>query len=241
MKSDKPILKALICGSALSVVLFALIPRPEIYFVRYSTIFIVSFTPAIFAAVCAFFSKRPWKWKRFLIVTIIFFVAGIVPLALISHFLPQRKQPLPTITFSPEVSSSWTMVPENSIVDTAKEPMGSQLLLINKDHKRRIWVAAQNSPEDFDVDIDNWKSLIIGEQITARCAIRKNEFAEEVKNGQKIARLYLAVQKNNTNYYIISQAWIHQRFFIMCEAMGDNVEVSNDQEIAGVISRVVVK
>lgn len=245
MKSDRPILKGLVSGGMLfaAACLFALAvtSHHEHYYLKYFRIFLVSFVPAIFASIWAFISRKTWTWVRFLIVTIILFVPCLILIILLANYLPDPPLPLPVITFSPAIPSSWTVEPEPPISDMAKTPFGRQMGLLNKDHKRWIWVAAQNTSEDFDAAVAEWRDMMMGKAIDGRFQIREHEFTVDTVNGRKTAQLYMSGRKDSSHFETVDEAWMQDQFFVMCESMGRDVHVTNDQEIAHIFSSIAVK
>jgi hypothetical protein len=245
MKSDKPFQKGFICGCALfAFILFlvlVLIRRQEVYFVKYFRVFIVSLAPTMLAAIWCFFSRKNWTWLRFIIVTMILCPLSLAFFILLENFLPEERPGLPTITFSPEISSSWSIERERPITDTAGKPVGSQMILKNMDRKRVIWVEACNSYDDFDDNVTRWRDLITRRATEADFRLREHTFALETKRGLKVATLHLRAQKDSLTRDIICEGWMQKRFFITCEAMGENIEIAGNSEIANIISSVVVK
>lgn len=111
--------------------------------------------------------------------------------------------------------------------------------LRNEDQKRWIWIGAQNSPEDFDPAVVDWRSMLMEKARDGGYQVHENKLTEDVKAGRKIARVYLALKKDGANIEDVNEAWMQGRFFVMCEVMGTNVQ--NDQEIAAIFSSIVVK
>jgi hypothetical protein len=245
MKNDKPFWKGFICGTILFIVVFFLlfifVKNQEFYFIKYARILVVSFFPAILAAAWCFFSKKSWTWARFAIVTVIFCPVGLVLLIQCENFLPQEDRPLPTITFSPKISSSWIIETGHPITDMNGKPIGSQLLLQNEDHRRMIWIQACNSIDDFDANVESWKILTTSRSVESGFHMQENKFTVDMKRGQKIATLHLRVQKADLTREIICQGWMQKRFFVTYEAEGQNVEMADDKDVADVISSVVIK
>jgi hypothetical protein len=123
----------------------------------------------------------------------------------------------------------------------AKKPIGHQLLMNNADQQREIWVEASLSHDDFDANVTFNKTLITQRIAASGFQIEKNKFTVNVENGRKAASWYLLVRKNDITREILSYGWMQKQFFVSCEAMGQNVEITNDKEIANIISSVVVK
>jgi hypothetical protein len=71
--------------------------------------------------------------------------------------------------------------------------------------------------------------------------IEENKFSVNVDNGRKVALWHLLVKKNDITREILCYGWMQKQFFVSCEAMGQNVEITNDKEIADIISSIVVK
>jgi hypothetical protein len=246
MKSDKPFHKSFICGMVLFVLIYFLclliyFKTQEFYFIQYYRIVFVAFLPAVFAGIWSFFSKKNWTWIRFGIVTIIFCPICIVILGLCADYLPLEGFALPTITFSSKIPSSWTIEVGSPITDMAKKPIGHQLLMNNADRRREIWVEASLSHDDFDTNVTFNKTLITQRIAASGFQIEKNKFTVNVENGRKVAFWHLLVKKNDITREILCYGWIQKQFFVSCEAMGQNVEITNDKEIADIISSIVVK
>jgi hypothetical protein len=245
MKSDKPFQKGLICGCVLFAIVWLLIlvlvRRQELYFVKYFRICIVSFLPTVLTAIWCFFSKKNWNWLRFIIVTVILCPLGLALLIFVEDFLPEERQALPTITFSPAISSSWTVEIGRPIVDMKGKPIGNQLRLTNDDNRREIWVEAHNSYNDFGSNVDDWKLLMTSRSKASGFHLLQHNFRVDTKSGHKVATLQLLVQKDNLEREIICEGWMQKQFFITCEAMGENVKIANDTEISNIISGIVVR
>jgi hypothetical protein len=245
MKTDKPFQKGFICGMVLFIVVFLLlfifVKNQELYFIKYARILVVSFIPAMFAAVWCFFSKKSWAWARFAIVTVIFCPIGLVLLIQCENFLPQETPSLPAITFSPKISSAWIVETGHPITDMNGKPIGSQLLLKNEDHRRMIWIDACNSIDDFDSNVERWKILITSRSIQSGFHMLENKFTVDMKSGQKVATIHLRVQKDDLTREIICQGWMQKRFFVTYEAEGQNIEIADDKDFADVISSIVIE
>jgi len=245
MKSDKPFQKGFTCGALLFIgvffLLFVFVKTQEFYFVKLERILFVSFLPAMFTAAWCFFSKKSWTRARFAIVTVIFCPIGLVLLIQCENFLPQEARSLPTITFSPKISSSWIIETGHPITDMIGKSIGSQLLLKNEDLRRMIWIEACNSSDDFDANVERWKILMTSRSIESGFHMKENKFTVDMKRGQKVATIHLRVQKDDLTREIICQGWMQKRFFVTYEAEGQNIEMVNDKDIADVISSAAFK
>ena len=245
MKSDKPFQKGLICGSTLCVITFlfllALFRTQEFYFVKYVRVFIACFLPTTLAAIWGFCSKKNWTWARFIIITIIFYPICLILLMCCKDFLPEETPALPAISFSPEISSSWIIEIGHPITNVAGKPIGSQLLLKNVDRRREIWVEACNSYNDFDTNVAEWRGLMTTRFVQSGFHLQEHTFSLDTKGGRKVAVLHFRGHKDDLTRGVICKGWMQKRFFVTCEAMGENVEIANDNEIADIISRMVVK
>jgi hypothetical protein len=104
-----------------------------------------------------------------------------------------------------------------------------------------VWVEAINSNERFDVNIENWKTLIISRSVKNRFRLRQNETTQETEHGRKTTILLLSVQRGNVTNNITCKAWIDRRFFVTCVARGENVDIFHDEEISEIFSSVAVR
>jgi hypothetical protein len=245
MKFNKPFQKGFVCGSILLIVtllfLFAILENQELYYLKWGQVFAASFLPAAGAAMWASLSKRNWTWVRFILVVVIFYPFCITGLIFCSRFIPEKIYPLPKISFSPDISPSWTIKTGAPITSINKAGIGTQLSLSNKDGKRIVWVGAINLNNHFDVNVENWKVLNITRSMKFGFQLLQNKMTQETERGRKTAVLYLSARKDNLTNDIICKAWTDKRFFVTCEALGKNVDVSHDTEIEGIFSSVAVK
>ena len=187
-----------------------------------------------------FLKQKKWTWLRFILTVVIFYPLFILSLLFCSRFIPEKIFPLPKISFSPDLPSSWIIKPGPPITSLNKTSIGTQLLLNNNDNRRILWVEAINSNSRFDAIVVDWKVLNTTRSTGSGFQLVQSKMTRKTERGRKIAVLYLSVRKNDVTNNIICKAWIDKRFFVTCEALEKNVDVSHDEEINGIFSSVVV-
>jgi len=203
-----------------------------------------AFVPAILTAIWVFFSKKQWTWFRFIFVTILTLFLCLVVLACILELFEQTNWPAPKIAFSEQSPSAWVLKVGNPITDKNGKPIGSQVILKNKDGKRVLWIEAWNSQDSFASNAESSKKLIERRATQSGFKIKEDKFYfDEPKN--KSASLILRTQKNDIMHNVVCRWWTqeleHEQIILCSAALGENVDISNDEEITDIISRTIIK
>ena len=248
MKSDKPFQKLLVCGIIFSVIgvsLCLIFVEPKNYSqIKFGRIFFVSFIPVTFAAVWTFFSKRKWSWFRFLVITLLALVFCFVVIANFSESFNQHSWPVPKIAFKHQPSASWVLETGKPIINKNGQPIGSQLLLQNKDRKRMVWIEAWNSQDSFESNVESSKQLMETRARKSGFEIKENKFFYDQTN-KKIVKQNLRTQKGEVTNNIICKYWMeelnHEQIILNSIAKGQSIEIINDDEIAEIISSIVIQ
>lgn len=248
MKSDKPFQKFFICGFCLFVVgsllSLAFTKSSEHNYIKYDRIFIVSFAPAAFAAAWAFFSKRKWSWIRFLVVTFLALLFCFVVIANIAESANRQSWPVPEIVIANQALPSWVAKKGPPVTDLKNNPIGSQFVFKNRDRKRILWIEAWNSQQSFQSVVEWQKELVENRARESGFEITDKKNYCDPAN-KKNATLILRSQKGDTTNNIVCKFWAdeleHEQIILASVALGKNIEIISDEEIAEIISGVTIK
>lgn len=119
--------------------------------------------------------------------------------------------------------------------------IGSQLVLNNGDNKRKMLIRACNTIDGFKSNAEEWREVELNSWLKSGAQIQKQEFTYDTAGGKEIAQLSLQISQSNVTNYFFGQSWMQGQVFVTCDALGEGVQVAGDNEIADIISSIVIK
>ena len=107
-----------------------------------------------------------------------------------------------------------------------------------------VWIEAWNSQDSFESNVESSKQLMGTRARKSGFEIKENKFFYDQTN-KKIAKQNLRTQKGEVTNNIICKYWMeelnHEQIILNSIAKGQSIEIINDDEIAKIISSIVIQ
>lgn len=222
------------------LIFFASEGFPNLDNFEYGRALIIFFLPAMATGVWAFYNGKQWSWVRFFLTTLALAVVCFAGLALWLEVICSPS-PLPTISFSQKLPSSWLSAENRSITDSLGVSIGNLVVLKNEGKKQAIMIYLRNANGSLKTNAEKWRQNELDcWPIKSGFHVKEEEFGFDTIGGHMVALLRYRVLQTNITYHISGRSWIQGRFFVFCNARSSGADLIDDKEVAGIISSVQI-